>query len=290
MMQIVTDETKKELRQHGTDDFPFEYYYDVIDEYDIKYIDWHWHPEVEFVYVEDNTVLCLIDGQKITLSKNEGIFINCNTLHRYESVNGGVIPNFLFMPEFIASKETAIFKKYVDPIIHSTTPFFVIKDTETVDLMKKLKEVCVSNEETRELKIHKFSEELWESLYKNASQAFQEGKNHLSRNLAGYRTQTMMRFIHENYSKGIKLEDIAASSSVSKSEALRCFHTSLNTTPIDYLIHYRLNAAAQMLKTRNTKISTVAELTGFENISYFCRMFRRKYGLSPMQYRIKNMQ
>ena len=41
--EIRTDETMRELREHGTAAFPFEYYYDDVHAYDKHYIEWHWH-------------------------------------------------------------------------------------------------------------------------------------------------------------------------------------------------------------------------------------------------------
>ena len=41
--EIITDETLREIREHGTPEFPFEYYLDDIDEIGQGYVEWHWH-------------------------------------------------------------------------------------------------------------------------------------------------------------------------------------------------------------------------------------------------------
>ena len=46
-----------------------------------------------------------------------------------------------------------------------------------------------------------------------------------------------------------------------------------------------LTAAAQLLSQSSTSISDVAVAVGFDNFSYFCRLFRKKYQVSPKQYR-----
>ena len=56
---------------------------------------------------------------------------------------------------------------------------------------------------------------------------------------------------------------------------------------IEYLNSYRLETAAQMLSASNDNILDIAEKTGFENLSYFNRSFKKKFGLSPGQYRKK---
>lgn len=47
--RIITDETLRETASHGSEEYPFCYYYEDIRDFDFHCIDWHWHPEVEFV-------------------------------------------------------------------------------------------------------------------------------------------------------------------------------------------------------------------------------------------------
>ena len=52
-----------------------------------------------------------------------------------------------------------------------------------------------------------------------------------------------------------------------------------------YLNDYRLQIAAQLLKETEDNILEIASATGFENLSYINRSFKKKYGLTPGQYR-----
>ena len=54
--RIPTDDTFRELSEHGSVEYPFRYYYEDIWEYDLHRIDWHWHSEVEFIYVKNGTL------------------------------------------------------------------------------------------------------------------------------------------------------------------------------------------------------------------------------------------
>lgn len=84
--EIRTDETMRELREHGTAAFPFEYYYDDVHAYDKHYIEWHWHDEFEWMIVENGVVDCLLFSEKLRLYQGEGLFINsrmcCIVLNR----------------------------------------------------------------------------------------------------------------------------------------------------------------------------------------------------------------
>ena len=53
--KILTEETLRETISHGNNEFPFCYYLEDIWMYDFHCVDWHWHPEVEFVFLEKGT-------------------------------------------------------------------------------------------------------------------------------------------------------------------------------------------------------------------------------------------
>ena len=79
--KIVTDETLKELRAHGTEKFPFQYNREEMQQFDEEKIEWHWHREFEFVKVMYGSVFCLIGNQQIQLEAGEGLFINARVVH-----------------------------------------------------------------------------------------------------------------------------------------------------------------------------------------------------------------
>ena len=101
------------------------------------------------------------------------------------------------------------------------------------------------------------------------------------------RLQMMMQYIHENYKEKISLEDISNHGMVSKSTVLNLFRRYLNDTPIHYLLRYRLQEAAKLLATTEKKITVISGETGFENMDYFCKTFKKYYGRTPTEYRRK---
>ena len=58
--KILTDENMMETIRHSTSAYPFQFYYDNLALFDFHCIEWHWHVEFEFVYVEKGTaVFCV---------------------------------------------------------------------------------------------------------------------------------------------------------------------------------------------------------------------------------------
>ena len=61
----------------------------------------------------------------------------------------------------------------------------------------------------------------------------------------------------------------------------------MGTSFVEYLNDYRLLMAARMLISTEETVTEIARLSGFDQPSYFNRLFRRKYGMTPSQYRQK---
>ena len=118
--KILTDENMMETIRHSTSAYPFRFYYDNLALFDFHCIEWHWHVEFEFVYVENGTAVFWVGEKQVTLETGQGLFVNSKILHRFYSKEGAVIPNFVFVPTFIAPQSSLIYKKYVEPIEHST--------------------------------------------------------------------------------------------------------------------------------------------------------------------------
>ena len=99
------------------------------------------------------------------------------------------------------------------------------------------------------------------------------------------RIKKALLFIERNYAEPVTLEEIARSADVSPSTCLRLFKALLGTTPVHYLLEYRLQKAVKELRLRGSRtIAEIAYSCGFSDASYFDRCFQKKYGMAPSQY------
>ena len=83
--KIQTDESMMETIQHGNSEYPFQLYYDDLALFDFHCVEWHWHVEFEFVFVQEGTATFWVGEKQFSLGQGTGIFINSKILHRYFS-------------------------------------------------------------------------------------------------------------------------------------------------------------------------------------------------------------
>lgn len=291
--EIITDDSLREMREHGRPDFPFEYYEDDFGLFDQQCIEWHWHKEFEIVSVDSGPVECLIGTERIHLYSGEGMFINSGVIHRYEADDKGKKPNILFAPDFFAARDLAVYRKYIDPVLKSGCKYIVFEGREKwerdiLDQLKEIYQLACSDDNMRELRIQNQVASLWITLLEHTQNMYEVEK--LGGNkLRQSRLQLMMQYIHNNYREKITLGRIADSASISESEALRCFHEGIQSTPISYLTQYRLNRAKELLVTTEDSITSIASNVGFESNSYFTSVFSRTFGITPKCYRKREL-
>ena len=292
-VNIVTDETLREMKQHGTERFPFQYYQEHFNWNRLETVEWHWHSELEFVEILQGAIECHIGEEIIELREGDTFFINSGVIHKYQASKvcrekQCMFSDILFLPEIIAPNFSLIYEKYVRPIVLYGKPFLVMRQTQAWEepvqnLYHHIVNVCLDEEDLTELRIQAGVSELWTRLfhylYREESEQ-QENKNIL----AQARLRKMMQFIWDHFHEKITLDDIAASANISKSAALRCFRSGMQTSPVGYLNNFRLNRAKELLLTSHSTVSEIAVSVGFDNVGYFDRVFRRTFGLTPKQF------
>ena len=94
--------------------------------------------------------------------------------------------------------------------------------------------------------------------------------------------------LEKNYNKDISLETLSNEYHLSRYHLSRVFKSVTGYSPIEYLITCRLFAAKKYLCTTNLSIKEIIDLCGFSDESNFSRMFRKRTGLTPSQFRKEN--
>ncbi len=93
----------------------------------------------------------------------------------------------------------------------------------------------------------------------------------------------VLAYLESHYTDPLTIEDLAKVASMSPTSLFRLFKEIMDRSPIDYLIHLRIDKAAQLLRRGGMRIGEISEAVGFNDSNYFARQFRRITGRSPRE-------
>ena len=97
----------------------------------------------------------------------------------------------------------------------------------------------------------------------------------------------ILKYVENNYMNKITIEDMATEVGLSQSHFMKYFKQTMGASFIDYLNEYRLTMASRLLLSSESSILDIAAEVGFDNLSYFNRIFKKRFELTPSAYRKK---
>jgi len=98
-----------------------------------------------------------------------------------------------------------------------------------------------------------------------------------------------LSYIHEHYRDEFGIETLAQTISVSSSYLFRIFKRKMRVTPMHYRNLVRIDKAKLLLLDRRFTVEEIAEHVGFDGARYFSRVFKKETGLSPSNFRKKQL-
>lgn len=199
--------------------------------------------------------------------------------------------NHIFHPVFLSGHFKSRFeKKYLMPIINNhQIEVYIIRRGQLISdkilaNLYRLKELQAH--ENMEFQTRNILSETWLLLLEDIEINYKMDKT--LKFEQSDRIRNILSFIHNHYKDKITVAQIADSIGISERETIRSFRKCLNQSPIEYLISYRLNEAKKMLLNSELSITEICYQCGFSDSSYFGKVFRKAYGLTPREYRSQN--
>lgn len=114
--------------------------------------------------------------------------------------------------------------------------------------------------------------------------------------LSVFRTRNMERvkmisegleFIREHYSENITLDNVSEAVGRSSSYFKKILREEMGLSFTEYLTRTRLEASERLLRNPQLSLTEIAQMAGYSDQSYFGKIFKHYYGLTPAQYRKK---
>ena len=291
---LRTDKNQRELVEHGSALFPIACYHDNLSENEVM---WHWHEELEAVFITQGSAVVTAGNDSFTVNEGEGVFINASVLHSLKANQGTQcrFHSIVFHPRLISGGIDSVFyQKYLEPVLDSASLKFAHLRPEnpwqknSIDAIEIAWQNCIYKTLGYEFKVRNSLSELIFNLWSHLPVIQKRPDAKIMRD--SERIKAMLQFIHANHGSEINTKMIADSVMISESECLRCFHNTINTTPIQYLKQYRIQQASHMLVFSGEKIADIAIRCGFQDMSYFTKTFKQLKGCVPSEYRALNAQ
>ncbi|MBQ2330077.1 MAG: helix-turn-helix domain-containing protein [Oscillospiraceae bacterium] len=256
---------------------------------DFAKVDPHWHTEMEIVYIKKGRGSVSIGAQSHSVGAGVIIPIMPGEVHSIEGGGGRMeYENIIFSLSLLESPDEDDWAKanVLTPLRSAELAFErpIAPGTElhkqVSAILDEIDRVCGEGREGHSLLVKSGLFRLLYALYSHRLRSREENKKTHDEAL-----KRVMSYVKEHYSEEISLETAAEIAGYSPSHFMRFFRQETGQTFIGYVLDYRLSYASYLLKESSGHISEIAMSCGFNNLSYFIRTFKKKYGLSPRDYR-----
>lgn len=278
-----------ELKQHGTEDFPVEFYHIDIShpKYEMAY---HWHSEVELIRILNGSLELTLDNRHYTVHTGDTVFINSETVHGAKPVDC-VYECIVFNPQYLSVNESGC-KNFIDGIMnHSIHVTEIQHDQEYSNIINILFDSIKNSSKGYTLTVTGclymllgFIRE--RELFSDALPIDSAHKNEKNVIIL----KKALAFMRANYDNQITLADIADAAGISPKYLCTFFKEMTDKTPFEYLNVYRVERAARKLINSDSPVTQIAYSCGFNDLSYFIKTFKQIKGVTPKNFRKNTAQ
>lgn len=248
----------------------------------------HTHDYVEVVYMCKGSTTHIVDGKEIVLREGEILFLGQSATQEIKKADkGDIAVNFIILPEFfhsplamIGEEETPLRRFLVHCLgKNADGPCFLHFKVADVLPVQNLVENLIwtlLNETPNKRRINQTSMGLLFIHLLNYTDKLASQENG--------EIFKVFRYIEENYRDG-SLTNLSELMHYDVYNLSREIKRKTGKGYTELVQDKRLSQSAFLLKNTNMSVSDVALNVGYENISYFHRIFTAKFGMSPKKYR-----
>lgn len=272
-----------EILKRGTGDFSIELY--ALNKNHPRYkMAHHWHSEFEVIRVNYGSLALSVDNGDYILNEGDIAFVNPEQVH-------GALPKeciyecIVFKPEAFFSL-TGQTRAFLGDLFSGSIAINNILEDNAVKtaankLFSALKESYSYSHFEKLAAIYSFFGEI----VKNGAY-----KNHVLLPFSQcdkkiLKLKKALLFIRKSYAMQLTLDEMAKEAEMSPKYFCAVFKELTQQTPFEYLINYRIERAASKLAETDASVTDIAFSSGFNDLSYFIKIFKKKTGLTPAMYR-----
>lgn len=253
----------------------------------------HSHNYVEVIYMCEGKTKHLINDEEVILNQGELLFLSQNaTQEIFPAGENDIAVNFIILPEFfdeplkmMGQEETPLRDFIIECLRGSGSGkigylHFKVADVLPIqNLLENLIWTIVNNQQNKR-NINQITMGLVFLQLMNYTEKIAVGKNAVEEDLVF----TVLRYIEENY-KDTELSDLSELLHYDVYSLSKMIKKKTGKTYTELVQRKRIQQAIYYLKTTDMSVSEIGNAVGYDNLSYFHKLFQNQTGMSPKKYR-----
>lgn len=303
VMQNQQPSTLKEIRVHGTPNFPCAFY-QTGTKIKGNMVKHHWHEEVEVLYFSGGEFCLEVNMERFYISEECFCFINPGELHSISvEKNGSCVENAVVFHMDILNSSYSLDRiqtNLIQPIQNGSMQFPRCLKTEhpafayVKRAYEELRDVfsqafrggyydgeAVTDDITGQLFIKASLLQILAVL--SAYELFEVTEKNHDRRIETIKAT--LSYIQDNYKEKIYIRDLAGLIGMNEQYFCRFFKKAIGRSPMEYVNEYRIKKAIHYLKESDLTVTEICLECGYNNLGNFLREFRKHTDTTPLQYR-----
>ena len=278
-----------EKKKHSDDMFAFNIYPCTIP-LDFSFVPLHWQDDVEIIYVKKGIGEVRVDSEVYRAKAGDVFIVLPGHIHGINSVLGEKMEyeNIFFDLELLDINNIDwCNRKYIYPIIEGRMmiPTYIYAEHELyhsfIGCLDYIDRLSGERIEGYEIGVKGMLLTALSVLWRCAVETTEFEANSSNND----KIKLVLRRIETDYARQLTIEDMANECGYSASHFMRWFKENTGFSFNNYLIEYRLNRAAEELRKDENTILNIANDVGFDNLSNFNRLFKKRFLMTPSEFR-----
>lgn len=236
----------------------------------------HWHEHLELIYFTSGRCRIIIGGRAQEAGEGDVVVVNGAEVHSF-TAEGGEVEYLcvLIYPDFF--RDINFSGVRIENLIRG--------DSEARECISRMYTEYERGGLSSDMMQKSLGYRLMSHLVSQHSAAPLSERGRDLHRAALSRLDKVLDTVAERYGSHISTADLAEICYLSEAHFCRFFKAATGKTALEYINEYRTERAAVLLSNTEMPLGDVAESCGFDDVNYFCRIFKRCKGISPAAWR-----
>lgn len=248
---------------------------------------WHYHNEIEVIFVEQGIHELETQGKLYTLKRGDTVIVGSNELHRARNASKEDLVFFVMHVDLNAYFNPAMMMYYksFSEVLHPLDSMnYIFSDSEAkkeiVDSITKIHEEILGQKKGYELAVSMYIQRFMLSLLRYDM----EDRLQICNNQDIEFLQPIVNYIEEHLSDQINMQQVCSLVNMSYTYFSKVFKQKVGLSFTDFINRKRISKAELLLVTEHMQTQEIAEAVGIQNMTHFYELFKRYNKCTPRQY------